>query len=80
MTDVPPIDDSNNALSAPHRLLTLSEAGAQLGVSAKTLRRAIATGCLRGTFVGRSVRVRPADLDAYLASDLAERPQRLRDS
>ena len=57
--------------------LTLDEAGAQLGVSAKTVRRLIAGRHLRGTFVGRQVRVRPEDLAEYLAH--ACEPQSLRE-
>lgn len=57
------------------QLLTLDEAGKQLGTSAKTVRRLIAGGHLRGTFVGVKVRVRPEDLEAYL--DAAAEPQRL---
>ncbi|WP_151083868.1 helix-turn-helix domain-containing protein [Nocardioides cynanchi] len=56
-------------------LLTLEMAGDQLGVSAKTVRRLIAAGHLRGTFVGRQVRVRPEDLAEFLASAAA--PQSL---
>ncbi|WP_395690357.1 helix-turn-helix domain-containing protein [Nocardioides sp.] len=58
------------------RTLTLEDAGKQLEVSAKTVRRLIAAGHLRGTYIGRQVRVRPEDLDAYL--DSASRPQSLR--
>ena len=57
--------------------LTLDEAGEQLDVSAKTIRRLIAAGHLRGTFVGRQVRVRPEDLSEYLRG--ASTPQSLRD-
>lgn len=60
------------------RTLTLDEAGEQLDVSAKTIRRLIAAGHLRGTFVGRQPRVRPEDLDAYLEN--ASSPQNLRAS
>jgi excisionase family DNA binding protein len=56
-------------------LLTLMEVGDQLNVSAKTVRRLIAAGHLRGTFVGRQVRVRPQDLAEFLAT--AETPQSL---
>ena len=64
-------------MSNTKRTLTLDEAGDQLDVSAKTVRRLIAAGHLRGTFVGRQVRVRPEDLDTYL-DGVASAPQQLR--
>lgn len=57
--------------------MTLSEVAEALGVSVKTVRRLIAGGHLRGTFIGRKVLVRPADLDAYL--EAASAPRRLDD-
>jgi len=64
-------------MTTTKRTLTLEEAGEQLDVSAKTVRRLIAAGHLRGTFVGRQVRVRPEDLDFYL-DGVASEPQQLR--
>lgn len=58
------------------RILTLAEAGDQLGVSSKTIRRLIAANHLRGTYIGRQVRVRPEDLDSYLTGP-ASKPQSL---
>lgn len=68
--------ESNLVTISKRTLITLEEAGDQLAVSAKTVRRLIAAGHLRGTFVGRKVCVRPKDLDAYL--DAATAPQSLR--
>jgi excisionase family DNA binding protein len=64
-------------MTSTKRTLTLEETGDQLDVSAKTVRRLIAAGHLRGTFVGRQVRVRPEDLDIYL-DGVASEPQQLR--
>lgn len=63
-------------MAEARRTLGLPEVGEQLDVSPKTVRRLIAAGLLRGTFVGRQVRVRPEDLENYLES--ASSPQSLR--
>ncbi len=63
-------------MSTTKRLYSLEEVAEQLDVSAKTVRRLIAANHLRGTYVGRQVRVRPEDLDFYLEG-AASKPQTL---
>lgn len=48
-------------------LMTMQEAGDYLGVSARLVQNLIAREELRGTFVGRLVRVRRSDLENYLS-------------
>lgn len=48
--------------------ITLDEAARLASSSVSTLRRAIAAGELRAAKIGSSVRVRPIDLDAWLAA------------
>lgn len=48
------------------KLLTLLEVSEQLAVSLRTVERLVARGELAIVRVGRQVRVRPGDLDAYL--------------
>lgn len=48
--------------------LTVREAASRLTVSPMTVRRLIDRGELRGHRIGRQVKVRPADLDAYIAA------------
>lgn len=77
-TSVKPDDNSCMPLkrkkseSTPHadtrRLgLTTAEAAAQIGVHDFTVRRAIWAGELTHFRVGRAVRVRPADLELWVA-------------
>lgn len=48
------------------KLLTLALVAEQLDVSLRTVERLVARGELAVVRVGRQVRVRPQDLDAYL--------------
>lgn len=57
---LPPVD--------PNRLLRLDEVAPRLAVSMATLRRLIAFGRLPVVRVGRQLRVRPADLEAFIRS------------
>lgn len=50
------------------RLLTLAEAADQLHVSERTVQRIIGRGELAIVRIGRQIRVRQADLDAYVAA------------
>ena len=45
---------------------TLKEAAKRLGVCTKTLRREIDAGRLKAFFVGRQLRIRAAELEAYM--------------
>jgi len=49
-------------------LLTLDDLTALLQISKSTLRRMIAAGEIRAVKIGRVLRVRRADYDAYLAA------------
>lgn len=46
----------------------IHEAARLASVSASTIRRAISAGKLRAAKLGASVRIRPADLDAWLVA------------
>jgi excisionase family DNA binding protein len=49
-------------------MLSIAQAAEQLGVSEKTIRRAIERGDLVAYQPARRILIRPADLDAYLES------------
>ena len=50
------------------RLLTLKEAAGLLQVSVQTLRRRIADRTLKHVRVGRQIRIKPADLENFVAA------------
>ncbi len=50
------------------RLWTIAETAEFLGVCDKTVRRKISAGHLRASRVGAQWRIRPEDVEAYLAS------------
>jgi len=54
--------------TTPAAYLTLDGAAAELALSERTIRRAIAAGDLPAYKVGKSVRIRRADLEAWLES------------
>jgi excisionase family DNA binding protein len=54
-------------------LLTVAQAAARASMCAETVRRAVRSGALPAARAGRSLRVRPDDLDAWLRR--SERPQ-----
>lgn len=58
--------DTENAV-AP-RLLRLDEVADRLAVSRSMAWKLIAAGDLRAVRIGRAVRVRPRDLEAYLSN------------
>lgn len=60
------MSDTSDATANPDPVLTLDQAAEYLGLSAVFIRREIARDHLVGTFLGRLVRVRRSDLDAYL--------------
>ena len=49
------------------RLLTVADAATILNVSERTVRRLIASGSIRAVWIGRSVRVRPRDIERLIA-------------
>jgi excisionase family DNA binding protein len=54
------------------RLLRIEEVADQLSVSRSFAWKLVAQGDLRSVRIGRAVRVRPADLDAFLADAARE--------
>jgi excisionase family DNA binding protein len=52
----------------PDRLLTLPDVVAYLQLSVRTIRRLIASERLAVVRLGRAIRVRPRDLEAFVAS------------
>ena len=58
---------------AERRLLRIEDVADRLTVSRSMAWKLVAAGDLRSVRIGRSVRVRPADLEAYLADPARER-------
>jgi excisionase family DNA binding protein len=52
----------------PDRLLTLQDVASYLQLSVRTVRRLIASERLAVVRLGRAIRVRPRDLEAFVAS------------
>ena len=50
------------------QLLTLDQVAARLQVSMSTIRRRVKAGELRVVRIGRQIRVRPEDFDAFVAN------------
>ena len=50
------------------QLLTLQQAADRLQISMSTIRRLIKAGKLQAVRIGRNLRVRPADLEAYITA------------
>lgn len=73
---VAPLVAARLAAGAPAELLTPAEAARRAGVHAETIRRAIRSGALSASRVGRSLRVSPEDLDAWLRPEPASRSVR----
>ena len=48
-------------------LLTVAQAATILSVSQRTVRRLIASRTIRGIWIGRSVRIRPRDIERWIA-------------
>lgn len=55
------------------RLLTVEEVRAELGIGSTLIRGVIASGALPVVRIGRAVRVRRVDLDAYVEAHLSGR-------
>lgn len=53
----------------PDRLLTKKDAADRLAVSPATVSRLIAAGALPAVKIGKLVRIRPADLSAFVAKN-----------
>lgn len=57
----------------PEPLMTIAEIAQHTRLSERTIRRAIATGAFPTIRVGRTIRVRTTDLNAFLQSHLDRR-------
>ena len=55
----------------PRMLLTKVEVGDALHLSTRTVENLLAAGELPGVKIGRSIRVRPSDLEAFIARKAA---------
>jgi excisionase family DNA binding protein len=61
-------------MDTPEPLLHLFEAAAVLNLSKSMVEKLVASGALPVVRIGRTVRVSPADLDAFIASRTTRRP------
>src|SRR5262245_17492913 len=59
--------------SQQRRMLRLEDLADRLAISRSMAHKLIATGQVRSVRIGRSVRIRPSDLDSYLAHPDRER-------
>lgn len=53
--------------------LCAKQAAAQLGIAPKTAQKLMRSGALRGFRIGRRWRTTPAEIDAYIRRQLAQR-------
>jgi excisionase family DNA binding protein len=60
---------SKNETAADIRTLSIPEAAAASGLSVRTLRHLVSTRRIPVVKVGRLVRLRPADIEAYLTAN-----------
>lgn len=59
----------------PLKLLTTEEVAEILGVSTRTVKRALQSGDLQGVLVRGARRFRPADVEAYVELAVGPRPR-----
>ncbi len=60
-------------VNEPERLLRIDDIAQRLAVSRSMAWKLVTYGQLRSVRIGRSVRVRPADLEAYITAAAGER-------
>lgn len=60
------LDDAPDVTSGAEAMMTYAEAGVQLRLSARSVRRRVADGELRAVSIGGARRIRRDDLDEYL--------------
>ncbi len=60
----------------PPRLLTVEDVRAELNIGRTLVYRLVERGALPVVRVGRALRVRPADFEAYLEANLCPSPRR----
>jgi len=63
---LPPRRAPAKPLETQEAMLTCAQAAQQAGTHVETIRRAVRSGALRAGMAGRSPRIAPADLDAWL--------------
>lgn len=61
------LSESTRSGEARSRFMTVGEVAEELRVSNMTVYRLVQSGDLRAVRVGRSYRIRPTDVDQYLA-------------
>ena len=70
--DSKPVNPVDRVDGLVPRLLRIEDVAERLAVSRSMAWKLIAHGQLRSVRIGRAVRVRPADLDAYVAGAIRE--------
>ena len=65
-------DATVNTLDGNQRLLRVDDGADRLAISRSMAHKLVALGEIRSLRIGRAVRVRPADLEAYLAGAARE--------
>jgi excisionase family DNA binding protein len=58
--------DAVDGVTASTRLLRIQQVSETLSVSSSMAFKLVATGQLRSIRIGRAIRIRPADLEAYI--------------
>lgn len=71
-TDSKPVNPVDRVDSPDRRLLRIEDVAERLAVSRSMAWKLIAYGDLPAVCIRRAVRVRPADLDAYIAGAIRE--------
>ena len=56
------------------KLLTVQEAAERMGLHHQTLRKIIKTGRLKASRIGRVLRIRPEDVEAFIETSQIEQP------
>ena len=67
-----PMDAVDTVDTRPTRLLRIEDVADQLAVSRSFAWKLIAQGDIRSVRIGRAVRVRPVDLDAFISDSARE--------
>lgn len=70
-----PVKRGDAPVETTERLLTAAEAAERAAVHVETIRRAVRDGQLAAGRAGRSLRIDPADLSAWLSDSVRARPR-----
>jgi len=68
----PQAGSTNETVTAPREMLTIDEAAARMNMSPRHIRRLVAERRIAHHRFGRSVRLAPEDVDAYIAAGRVE--------